>query len=663
MCGIAGYLGSPSGPSPLVEEALLSAQRHRGPDEQGRLRFQARDGTPGQLVSTRLSIVDLGPEASQPMRSTDGRLSLSFNGEIYNHRALRQALLAEGAHFRSHSDTEVILLGYAHWGDRLWPRLRGMFALALWDAGHDELRLLRDPMGQKPLYVCSDGLPTPERSPGRSVTAGRLCFASEVRTLLLAGAIPRRIDPQALTGFLTWGSVPEPHCVVAGVRPLPAGHLLIVRVQAQRLQLDPPQAIEAPAVPDLVAQVGLPGDAVVKSREPQELVSAVRTVLADTIRCHLQGDVPVGILLSGGVDSTSVAAWARHVAPEQDLLAFTLTTQQPGSDAEAAQARATAHALGLQHQVVSVRSDDAARATPRWLAAQDQPTIDGGNTFLICEQVHRAGCKVVLSGAGGDELFLGYGLHHRFSAAWATYQALPVWLRSGLHGALPTDDEALAAWLYQRQRRLFPAWLVAGLLQPGLHSVPVPGPVLDHTGLAEPLPEQVLSHQVHAAGLVRVQAFEQQNYLRNTLLRDGDVLSMAHSVELRLPLCDPWLWRLLQALDPIFPTGQRSKSRLVAAAPMGDHCVAQAAQHQKRGFDLPLDDWLRGPLRSAVTQRFSDESQIVAAGLLPSRVRWLWALYLRLQSSPVMLRRRLAHRIWALYVWLAYVENQALCFD
>ena len=663
MCGIAGYLGSPSVPSPLVEDALLSAQRHRGPDEQGRLRFQARDGTPGQLVSTRLSIVDLGAEASQPMRSADGRLSLSFNGEIYNHVALRQALLAEGARFRSHSDTEVILLGYAQWGDRLWPRLRGMFALALWDAAHDELRLLRDPMGQKPVYVCSDGLSTPGHFPSQSVTASRVCFASEVRTLLLAGAIPRRIDPQALTGFLTWGSVPEPHCVVAGVRPLPAGHMLVVRVQAQRLRLDPPQAIEAPAVPDLVAQVGLPEDAVVRSREPQELVAAVRTVLAHTVRSHLQGDVPVGILLSGGVDSTSVAAWARQVAPEQDLLAFTLATVQPGGEAEVAQARATAQALRLQHQVVSVGWDDAARATPRWLAAQDQPTIDGGNTFLICEQVHRAGCKVVLSGAGGDELFLGYGLHQRFSAAWATYQALPVWLRSSLRLARPYSDDGLAAWLYQRQRRLFPEWLVAGLLQPGLQLVPVPGPVLDHSQPVETPPKLVLSQQAHAAGLVRVQAFEQQNYLRNTLLRDGDVFSMAHSVELRLPLCDPWLWRLLQALDPIFPKGQRSKSRLVAAAPMGDLCVAQAARHQKRGFDLPIDDWLRGPLRLAATQRFSDEPRIVAAGLLPSRVRWLWAAYLRLQSSPATLRRRLAHRIWALYVWLAYVESQALCFD
>ncbi len=663
MCGIAGYLGRPPAPSPVVDEALLSAQRHRGPDEQGRLRFQARDGTPGQLVSTRLAIVDLSPEASQPMRSLDGRLSLSFNGEIYNHQALRDALRAEGAQFQSHSDTEVILAGYAHWGDRLWPRLRGMFALALWDATIDELRLLRDPMGQKPLYLCSDGLLAHDGLARHKTEATYLCFASEVRTLLLAQTVPRRIDRHALTGFLTWGSVPEPHSVVDGVRPLPPGHMLRLRVTQRRLQIDPVTLVAVPPAAEPSDPLAQQVSVAAASRTESDRIAALRSVLADTVSSHLQGDVPVGILLSGGIDSTSIAAWARSVAPTHDLWAFTLATGLPDSDEEVAKARATAQALRLRHHVARVSSDYAETLAPRWLAAQDQPTVDGGNTFLICEHVHQAGCKVVLSGAGGDELFLGYGLHQRFAAAWAGYRLLSTWLqRSGLSAVWASDDR-VAAWLYQRQRRLFAPQLITRLLLPRLRDTPISGPTLGPPFLSEPWQTGGDSQTARVEGLLRVQAFEQQNYLRNTLLRDGDILSMAHSVELRLPLCDPWLWLRMQALCPIFPTGQRRKSLLVAAAPKGDRCVALAAQGPKRGFDLPLDAWLRGPLFAAAARLFSDEALITASGLLPHRVSGLWSIFLALQPSPAALRRRVAHRIWALCVWLAYVQKHALHFD
>jgi asparagine synthase (glutamine-hydrolysing) len=660
MCGIAGYLGSPHSPASLDEDALLSSLRHRGPDEQGRLRVQARDGTLGQLVSSRLAIVDLSPEASQPMRSLDGRVSLSFNGEIYNHPALRAELLAEGARFQSSSDTEVILVGYAHWGDRLWPRLRGMFALALWDAATDELRLLRDPMGQKPLYLCHDGPQAGGGFASGPVEAGRLCFASELRVLLNAQAVPRRIDPASLAGFLTWGSVPEPRSVVDGVQRVPAGHLLRVRAKRGRVQLDPPQPIAAPSAVDLADLPPIPG--AVAAIHDSERAATLRAALAETLAGHLQGDVPIGILLSGGVDSTCVAAWARHVAPERELLAFTLATGLPGCEAELAQARATAQALRLRHHIVPLATDEAADSARRWLAAQDQPSIDGGNTFLICEQVHRAGCKVVLSGMGGDELFLGYGLHRRFAAAWAAYRALPAWLPS-LAGS-PIDDRA-AAWLYLRQRRLFPSPLLARLMSARLRPPLALAPASADTWLVGRLPAAGVQPAL-VEGLALVQRLELQNYLRNTLLLDGDALSMAHSVELRLPLCDPWLWRRLQAvrwLDSSDPTVARSKRWLVEAAPPGDRCVLRAAQATKRGFDLPIDTWLHGPLRRPVDLLFSDESRVESAGLCPRSLRWLWSAYLALPASLAGLRRRLSHRIWALYVWLAYVQKQALLLD
>jgi asparagine synthase (glutamine-hydrolysing) len=637
MCGIAGYLGLPQTGHALDDQALLSGLRHRGPDAHGQIALRTRHGLTGSLLATRLAILDLSPLGHQPMQSQNGRLALVFNGEIYNHAALRTELQQAGAAFRSGSDTEVVLVGYEHWGDRLWPRLRGMFALSLWDENTEELRLVRDPLGQKPLYYFTDA------ADGR---LQRLGFASEIRPLLSAGTVPPRIDPGALVGYLTWGSVPEPRTIVAGIRALPPGHLLRLHVRRDRLQITPPTAYDAP-----------PTDGLPPPSSQAEAVQVLREGLSDTLRCHLQADVPVGLLLSGGIDSTSLAAWARAVAPDQPLWAFTLAAETPAMAAELACATATAQALRLRHEVIRVSAATAVAALPDWLAAQDQPSLDGFNTYLICAGVRAAGCKVVLGGAGGDELFFGYGLHRRFATAWAAYKGLPAWLRL----RLPKED--LAAWLYRSQRRLFPPAIQRLLLQNEIRNN-----VQNEAEPALPYPPPA-SFDLQAAtwassfaeGLAQVQAFERSFYLRNTLLRDGDVLSMAHSIELRLPLCDPWLWQLVSGLAPW--SHAENKGLLVAAAPPGDSRVAAAAAHRKIGFDLPLDDWLRGPLARAVETLFFDEAQVVAAGLQPGTLRRLWQAHRLAAAAPREVRRRLAGRIWALYVWLAYVKRQALSPD
>ncbi len=636
MCGIGGYLGRPASGRDLDGAALLQALHHRGPDAQGQRSFVTRGGLPGQLLATRLAILDLSAAAHQPMPSQDGRLLLAYNGEIYNHAELRSELQQRGATFGSHSDTEVILVGYAHFGDRLWPRLRGMFALALWDAADEELRLVRDPLGQKPLYYTSDG----------AAELAGLCFASEVRSLLAAGAAQPQLAPQALLGYLTWGSVPEPQSLVAGVRALPPGQLLRVQVRGDRLRLLPPTSFiarERHAPPEV-------------SSRPAA-IQTLREALADTVRGHLQADVPVGLLLSGGIDSTSVAAWARAVAPEQPLWAFTLSTDAPGMTAELAQARATAQALRLRHEVLSLSLAQAAQAVPRWLAALDQPSLDGFNTFLICDQVRAAGCKVVLSGAGGDELFFGYRLHRRFAAAWAAYAHLPARLRQ----ALPKDR--YADWLYERLRRLFPPIIRRLLLRTDIYDSEHSLPPAELAPSAPDLdsPPTAASSSAFVAGLARVQACERRRYLCHTLLRDGDVLSMAHGVELRLPLCDPWLWRVVSALAPWSYADH--KALLVAAAPPKDPRVQAVAAQPKRGFELPLDDWLRGPLSGPLQALLLNGDQVAAAGLQPRAVRGLWQLHRAAMPTPLAVRRRLAHRIWALYVWLAYVQRHALYLD
>lgn len=635
MCGIAGHLGQPQPGRDVDDRALLDGLRHRGPDDQGALLLRTRQGLTGQLLATRLAILDLSPQGHQPMRSRDGRLALAFNGEIYNHAALRSELRQAGAELRGTSDTEVVLVGYEHWGDRLWPRLRGMFALALWDARDEELRLVRDPLGQKPLYYVAD--PSDE-------VPRRLGFASEVRPLVSAGVAPRRLAAQAVVGYLTWGSVPEPGSVIAGVHALPAGHLLRLRVQGDRLRLDRP-------IP-----YGSPPTELPPQPTQASAIQTLRDALADTLHCHLQADVPVGLLLSGGVDSTSIAAWARAVAPDQPLAAFTLAPESEGMAAETARARATAKTLGLQHQVVPLSLTDAAAALPTWLAAIDQPSLDGFNTFLICAQVRAAGYKVVLSGAGGDELFFGYGLHRRFAAAWAAYRQLP----ARLQRALP--EPIFAAWLYQAQRRLFPPSIRRLLLQKSICNsvLDAPAPTMTAPPFAQHDDAPAWT-AAQAEGLLRVQAFERDFYLRNTLLRDGDVLSMAHGVELRLPFCDPWLWQVVSGLAPwSYAAG---KGLLVAAAPDGDTRVAAAAAHRKVGFDLPFDDWLRGSLAQTIETQLLDADLVTAAGLQPAPLRHLWRLHRVAQAAPYAVRRRLAGRIWALHVWLAYVQRHALSLD
>jgi asparagine synthase (glutamine-hydrolysing) len=676
VCGLGGYLGDPHRPRPLRVEALTL--RHRGPDDQRSLPLAAADGMPGLLAFARLAIVDLSPLGRQPMQSDDGALALLYNGETYNAPALRDELVAAGRTLRSRSDTEVVLRAYEAHGAAAFCRLHGMYALALWDGRRQELLLARDPLGIKPLYYC--------------YADGRLVFASEVRALLSAGAVAPRLDPRAVHGYLSLGAVPEPRTLVAGVQALPPGYLLRAVVQGGRV------------LPPALERIGPPPTA----RPPQFLTAAGRALprdlagkaqvlaprLADTVADHLLADVPVAVLLSGGVDSTAVAALAQKAAPS--LASFTLTYGDDDPHSEAAVARRTAQALGLSHHDCVVTADAALAALPRFLAAQDQPSIDGYNTFLISEQVRAAGYKVALSGLGGDELFHGYGLHHAFAAAWllgelvggvpAGPAALGALARLGqaaadapwaagspgrsaasgrLHKlaalvaatAWPRGDRAVA--LYTRLRMLWSPAEVAALLaadpavgglSPETH-VPLPGELLAALGAEASAPESAdrsLRAQIRLAYHVVMQ-LERHAYLRDTLLRDADALSMAHGVELRVPLCDATLWQAVTDLGPE-PT-RRPKELLVAAS--RQPLVAEAAARRKRGFALPLGRWLRGELRDPVSARLNDAALCRRAGLTAAAPR-AWARYLDHRDE------RLLYRVWSLFTLLAYVERHGL---
>ncbi|MFN7941389.1 MAG: asparagine synthase (glutamine-hydrolyzing) [Thermoanaerobaculia bacterium] len=567
MCGINGIYRRRSAP-PIDRRELLrtrDAMARRGPDGAGD--WVSADGQVA-LGHRRLAIIDLSPGGAQPMSTPDGRLTIVFNGELYNYRALRADLEDEGAHFRTASDTEVLLELYRRLGERMLPLLRGMFALAIWDAAGGELFLARDPYGIKPLYYCDDG--------------ATLRFASQVKALEAGGAVSRRLDPAGLAGFLAWGCVPEPYTLRREVRALPAGHFARLAGDGW-LEISPP----APEVEPAAATLG--------------------EALGESVRSHLVSDVPVAIFLSAGLDSSLVATLARRELPESPSF-LTLNFEEVVGTAldEAPMAARIAAALGGRHVVRTIGRRDVEALWPEMLAAMDQPSIDGFNTFLISRLAAEAGFKVVLSGLGGDEIFGSYPSFRDVPrwARWATWlERVP-----GLARRWPAVARRLAptrpkleglmrcgsglAGAYYLRRALFlredlgaalgvdaaTASAVAAAYSPWLDA---------RCRLAEGLlgdPARVL-----ADPWLAVHRLESTMYLRNQLLRDADWASMAHSVELRVPLVDPRLTRALaaQRFEPARSFGKTALVRRLAP-----ELPRELHERPKTGFHLPIAEWI-----------------------------------------------------------------------
>ncbi len=564
MCGINGILRLSDGAPALDRDELLrtrDAMAARGPDGAGA--WTSSDGRVA-LASRRLAILDLSEAGSQPMASTDGRFHIVINGEIYNFAELRRTLEAEGVRFRSHSDTEVVLALYAREGAAMLGRLRGMYGLAIWDDRDKKLLLARDPLGVKPLYL--------------AVESGCLRFASQVKALEAGGAVSRETDPAGVAGFLLWGSVPEPLTIRRAVRALPAGHFVLVRDGA----VAEPRPIEPASLPE---------------RTPMSAEEAVE----DSVTAHLVSDVPVAVFLSAGLDSGLIAALARRHLPEPPAT-FTLRFDVLEGTArdEAPFAAEVARALGTRHVERRVGRADFPDLWRDALAAMDQPSIDGFNTFLVSRAAHEAGLKVVLSGLGGDEVFGSYPSFAdvpRLERTARRTARIP-----GLAAAWP----ALARLAAPGRPKL------AGLLRYGRT---LPGAYFLRRGLF--LPEElpaVMGRDAAAAGLAgydpvadgaralavanghapdvwtAVHELETTRYMRNQLLRDADWASMASSVELRVPFVDAWLRGRLAA-HGFEPARGRGKAELVRRA--APELPAALFARPKAGFYIPVMEWLQ----------------------------------------------------------------------
>ncbi|MCZ7651583.1 MAG: asparagine synthase (glutamine-hydrolyzing) [Thermoanaerobaculia bacterium] len=545
MCGINGILRLASDAPPPDREELRNtreAMASRGPDGTGEWLSPHGDLALGHR---RLAILDLTPSGAQPMSTPDGRFTVVYNGEIYNHRELRCELEAAGVAFRTASDTEVLLQLAAREGLAGIGRLRGMYAFALWDEVEKSLLLARDPFGIKPLYY------TAER--------GTLRFASQVKALTAGGAVRERIDPAALAAFLLWGSVPEPRTIQVGVRAVPAGHA--VRVAGGRV--GEPERIPIAALGESL----LPAEA-----------------LAASVAAHLVSDVPLAIFLSSGIDSCLVAALARRAATEllvEPPVAFTAAFEGWEGQArdEAPLAREVARKLGLRHVERRLGRRDVALLWGSALAAMDQPSIDGFNTFLVAWLAHEEGIKVALSGLGGDELCGSYPSFAdvpRWAHGAARLASLPgvaaTWpsLARRLRPAQPKLAGLLAQGpslpgAYYLRRGLFLPEELRALLGPETASAALEqiAPVaLAASRLAEPRPDGGRA----ADDWTSVQALEVSLYLRHQLLRDSDWAAMASSVELRVPFVDVALWSSFAArgFEPARSRGKAALARTVA---------------------------------------------------------------------------------------------------
>jgi len=641
VCGICGAaFASRTSEAEACVRAMSAALQHRGPDEEGFLANDPR--APGlALGMRRLSIIDL-PGGHQPAWNEAKDVAVFFNGEIYNYRELRERLNSLGHRFATQSDTEVLVHAWEEWGEDCLTELRGMFALALLDlrkrySTSPLLFLARDPLGIKPLYYTQ--------------TPDGFAFASEVRALLAGGVAEKRLSPDALTSYLLFGSVSEPVTMLEGVISLPPGHRMLLYVPERRRT---PRArpwwdlVRSPAARD--------------TQKPREFSSAakqLRPLLEDAVRAHLIADVPVGLFLSSGLDSSAIAALAARLQP--NIWSFTLAFPGTPYD-EAPLARQVAERCGTRHREIPLDGGAVLARLDEALAALDQPTMDGINTYFVSWAAREVGLKVALSGLGGDELFAGYRtftdtskIDRLMRLAWFAPAPLRRALSPILRGLLAQRSssdgarKAMDAWLspdvlphpYFFTRTLFPVSYLPQLTQPRFRpsTVNADGVTLEPTWLGWLQRAADVARKLEPVG--GVAWLEMRSYMVSTLLRDTDSVSMAQSLEVRVPLLDMPLVEFVGSLpDAARQRAGTQKALLVEA--LSDILPVEILAQRKRTFTLPWEEWLRGPLRARLERSFGDPAPEFAAHMYADGVRGVWSSFLAGKTSW--------SRPWSLYV-------------
>jgi asparagine synthase (glutamine-hydrolysing) len=564
MCGVAGIykINGPTEPEDMAAvQRMIDAQIHRGPDGEGIVALGGNGGSSIVLGHRRLSIIDLSPAGKQPMSNEDGTVWVTYNGEIYNFRELRDELGGRGHAFKSKTDTEVLVHGYEEWGmEGLLSRLRGMFAFALYDSSPSPLT----PHSSR-LFLAKDH--------------EKLIFASEVRAVMRTGMVPDEKNMEALVRFLQLGSVPVPLTTIKDVMALPAGHYLSVGENR----------VELKSYWDLSTHLNQSQSA---STNLDDCIKTTRSLLEDSIKDHLISDVPLGVFLSGGIDSSSLVALATRFGGKP-LTTLSIVFEEPDYS-EAHYARLMAERYKTDHREVLLRSQDFFDELPRIFEAMDQPTIDGVNSYFVSKAAKEAGLTVVLSGTGGDEVFLGYEHFKKTGMLERTRRFLnlfPLRMRRGLIRAailagLPSEATGREKLTYLD----VPTDENYYLLFRGLFT---PRQIQDLLGMGEQELKPFMSRPPTSSSLLdSFTLFEFGHYLQNQLLKDTDVMSMAHSIETRVPFLDHRLVEYVAGVPARMKLGNGMNKPLLVKA-MGDDLPREIWDRPKMGFTFPFGDWTK----------------------------------------------------------------------
>jgi asparagine synthase (glutamine-hydrolysing) len=609
MCGIAGAVGFTS---PDAVRVMTDALAHRGPDDSG-VFFDANARV--ALGHRRLSIIDVSSSGHQPMSYDGGRYVITYNGEIYNFAELRRELEPLGHRFLSHSDTEVMLAAYAQWGERCVERFRGMFAFAIYDreAGDGTLLFLaRDRFGIKPLYfTLHDGL---------------FVFASELKALFAGGFTERRLDLDALSVYLSLGSMPQPRTALANVSALEPAHVMKVRADL---------SIETKRYWDL-ADASRAWEREVRELDASSAPARLRELLEEATRYHMIADVPVGAFLSGGIDSTSVVGLMTRASGSRIRTFSVGFDDEAGVIDERQWARLGAVRFNAEHTEIVVSGSKVAAEFEEIVTAIDQPSLDGTNTFLVSRAAGKS-LKVALSGLGGDELFAGYPHFRRLQRAalfdrWlgSSPRSLARTVVRHIPGRFVRERDFLAASATERFATLRLLADDAGkqeLLNPDLAARMNRTPLSAHY-------ELLLRRELDS--VAQTSYVEIRRYLADTLLRDADAMAMDSSLEVRPVLLDHVLAEFAFALPSSLKLSPTTNKAVFIDA-VRDLLPPELLRRRKTGFELPLQSWLAGPLRDRARDAFSSPQ----ASAIFSRA------FLKETLDHLAARRPPAIRVWA----------------
>lgn len=611
MCSISGVFGAAD--RMRIVSRMNAAQSHRGPDDEG----VAECGPRVVLANTRLAIIDTSVAGRQPMHDPLSGNWITYNGETYNFRELKREL--DGEAWGSNTDTEVVLRAYRKWGTDAFRRLRGMFALGIWDQDRQTLVLARDPLGIKPLYYYAVG--------------NQLLFASELRALLASGLVPRRLSVAGVDSYLACGAVQSPLTIVEGIRQLLPGHCLEVKacdnggvelVDVEYARREDQQA---------------PGDRT-------EAVARLRAELEESLRFHLVSDVPLGVFLSGGMDSSALVAMMSSITNQRPKTFSVVFDEVKFS--EAPFSRTVAERFETDHHEIRLTERDLIEMLPDAIDAIDQPTMDGINTFVVSRAVKQADVTVALSGLGGDELFAGYPSFRRAMRVAAMSGVSKRVLRAAagvgkvaLNGSVQrhkfwqlANSNAEPADVYRISRQLFSSDYMTRI-----------------TGREARVPEY--SNGNHHDAINTISRLELNGYMTNTLLRDTDAMSMAHSLEVRVPFVDTQVVDYVLSLPGEWKLTRGSRPKALLADAVADLLPRDFMSRPKMGFTLPFEKWMQHDLRSEISSVFHDP-RFSAAGLNAGTVKKIWQNFL---DKP---RAVGWSRPWSLYVLAKWCERNGV---